>query len=134
MNSPPMSGNDLRNMNDAAGQMLTNKDVIALNQDPLGIQAIRYMGGTKVEMYIKPLVNNEWAVLFLNRSDEAVDFEFKWADHHFEDDLNKVKVDFSKVVLGWANLWTKSLGTTAKQFKQTIPAHDVVVLRLKPVL
>ena len=134
MNSPPMSGNDLRNMNDAARQMLTNKDVIALNQDPLGIQAIRYMGGTKVEMYIKPLVNNEWAVLFLNRSDEAVDFEFKWADHHFEDDLNKVKVDFSKVVLGWANLWTKSLGTTAKQFKQTIPAHDVVVLRLKPVL
>ena len=133
MNSPPMSGNDLRNMNDAARQMLTNKDVIALNQDPLGIQAIRYMGGTKVEMYIKPLVNNEWAVLFLNRSDEAVDFEFKWADHHFEDDLNKVKVDFSKVVLGWANLWTKSLGTTAKQFKQTIPAHDVVVLRLKPV-
>jgi len=129
-----MSGNDLRNMNDAARQMLTNKDVIALNQDPLGIQAIRYMGGTKVEMYIKPLVNNEWAVLFLNRSDEAVDFEFKWADHHFEDDLNKVKVDFSKVVLGWANLWTKSLGSTAKQFKQTIPAHDVVVLRLKPVL
>ena len=133
MNSPLMSGNDLRNMNDSARRILTNKEVIALNQDPLGIQAIRYMGGTKVEIYIKPLVNNEWAVLFLNRSDEAVDFEFKWADHHFEDDLNKVKVDFSKVVLGWANLWTKSLGTTAKQFKQTIPAHDVVVLRLKPV-
>jgi alpha-galactosidase len=119
-------------MSESARRILTNKDVIALNQDPLGIQAIRYMGGTKVEMYIKPLVNNEWAVLFLNRSDQAVDYEFKWADHYFDDDLNKVKVDFSKVVLDWSDLWIKSTGTTAKKFRQVIPAHDVVVLRLKP--
>jgi len=131
MDSPLILGNDLRNMNDSTRLTLTNKDIIALNQDTLGIQAIRYMGGTKVEVYIKPLVNAEWAVLFLNRSEAPVTYEFHWKMQYFEDDVNKLKADFGKADYGWRNLWTGMTGTTAKGFRQTIPAHDVVVLRLK---
>jgi len=132
MNSPLIMGNDLRSMNESTKRVLTNKDIIALNQDALGIQAIRYMGGTKVEIYIKPLSNGEWAMLFLNRSDDAVKYEFKWSDHHLEDDLNKLYVAFDKRQFDWTDLWNHGSGTTTGVFNATIPSHDVIVLRLKP--
>ncbi len=136
MNSPLIAGNDLRNMSELTKKILTNKDIIALNQDPLGIQAVRVMGGDKIEIYAKPLVKGEceWAVLFLNRSDAAIKYEFKWSNHYFEDDNNKLRVEFSNKLYEWTDLWTKAGGSTAKDFKQLIPSHDVVVLRLRPTI
>lgn len=132
MNSPLVLGNDLRSMSDSTKAVLMNKDIIALNQDALGIQAIRYMGNTKVEIYIKPLANNEWAALFLNRSDDVIRYEFKWKDNSFEDDLNKMRVDFGKVAYEWKDLWSKATGNASGVFRTTIASHDAVVLRLKP--
>lgn len=132
MASPLITGNDLRNMPASTLKILTNKDVIALDQDPAGIEALRMMGGTPVEIYVKPLANNEWAILFLNRSDHPVHYVFDWLAHPLEDNLNRLRADFSKAVYDWTDLWTHATGSTAKQFKQVIPSHDVVVLRLKP--
>jgi len=132
MNSPLIMGNDVRSMPESVRKMLTNKDVIALNQDPLGIQALRYLGGTKVEIYSKPLANNEWAILFLNRSDEAMEYEFRWTDNSMEDEPNKLKLNFKTRVYDWTDVWTKAVGSTTKDLNQLIPPHDVVVLRLKP--
>lgn len=132
MASPLITGNDLRNMPASTLKILTNKDVIALDQDPAGVEALRMMGGTPVEIYVKPLANNEWAILFLNRSDHPVHYVFDWLAHPLEDNLNRLRADFSKAVYDWTDLWTHATGSTAKQFKQVIPSHDVVVLRLKP--
>jgi len=132
MDSPLISGNDLRKMTESARKILTNKDVIAINQDSLGVQALRVMGGGKVEVYVKPLANDEWAVMFLNRADEASRFEFKWADHYINDDLSSRVLEASKTQYTWLDLWSKAKGTTAQNFNQVIPAHDVVIYRLTP--
>ena len=46
LDAPLISGNDLRHMNPETLKILTDKDVIALNQDPLGIEALKYSAKT----------------------------------------------------------------------------------------
>ena len=60
--APLMSGNDLREMDYKTLQILTNKEVIAVNQDPLGKQGIRFMDMGDQEIWAKPLANGEIAV------------------------------------------------------------------------
>lgn len=67
MNSPLILGNDLRVMNDQVKQIVTNKDLIAINQDPLGKQAKRVKKGM-VDVLAKPLADGSVAVCFFNKS------------------------------------------------------------------
>ena len=53
--APLISGNDLRQMPKATLEILTNPEVIALNQDKLGVQALRYSAKDGVEVWFKPL-------------------------------------------------------------------------------
>ena len=53
--SPLIAGNDIRNMSKETAAILTNKAVIALNQDPLGVQAFKYAARDGVEYWFKPL-------------------------------------------------------------------------------
>ncbi len=71
--APLIAGNDLRNMTHETLKILTNKEIIALDQDPLGKQAFRYRDIDGYEIWIKELANNEKAVCLLNMSDEVKD-------------------------------------------------------------
>ena len=77
--APLMTGNDIREMTPEIKDILTNKEIIALNQDTLGKQGFCYRDNGDYEIWIKKLGNNERAVCLLNRSDEIknvqVDFE-----------------------------------------------------------
>ena len=55
MASPLILGNDLRTMPESTRKILTNRDVIAINQDKLGVQALRVMAEGPLEFYAKPL-------------------------------------------------------------------------------
>jgi alpha-galactosidase len=68
--SPLMAGNDLRDMTKETLNILTNKEMIAINQDPLGNQAFCFRDNGDYEIWIKKLANEEKAVCLLNRSDE----------------------------------------------------------------
>ena len=68
--SPLMAGNDLQNMTPETKSVLMNKEVIALDQDSLGRQAICYRDNGDYQIWIKQLVNDERAICLLNRSDE----------------------------------------------------------------
>jgi alpha-galactosidase len=68
--SPLMAGNDLQNMTPETKSILLNKEIIALDQDSLGRQAVCYRDNGDYQIWIKPLVNNEKAVCLLNKSDE----------------------------------------------------------------
>src|SRR5690606_16476877 len=73
MASPLIAGNDLRKMSRETLAILTNKDVIAVDQDPLGIQGFKYMNGiskVEVDFWFKPLTNGDWALAILNRTDK----------------------------------------------------------------
>jgi alpha-galactosidase len=68
--SPLMAGNDLQNMSPETKSILMNKEVITLNQDSLGRQAICYRDNGDYQIWLKPLANDEKAICLLNKSDE----------------------------------------------------------------
>src|SRR5439155_12680403 len=79
MAAPLISGNDLRHMPEATRKVLTNHDVIGVDQDPLGIEAFKYSDRDSIQAWFKPLSNGDWAVCFLNRGSRAqqVNFDFQ---------------------------------------------------------
>jgi alpha-galactosidase len=129
--APLMAGNDLRKMSEQTTAILTNKDIIALDQDPLGIEAFRFYAFDGIEIWVKPLADNEMAVCFLNRSGHPQEVNYDWKQHIINDTFSKTSIDFNQTNYKLRDLWEKKeIGTTGKTFKQTIPADDVVVLRL----
>ncbi len=68
--APLMAGNDLRNMTPEIHSILTNKEVIGLDQDPLGHQAVKYRDYGGLEIWSKDLSDNSKAYAVLNRSDK----------------------------------------------------------------
>jgi alpha-galactosidase len=129
--APLMAGNDLRKMSDQTREILTNKDVVALDQDPLGVEAFRFYAFDGIEIWIKPLANNELAVCFLNRSERPQEVSYNWKEHMIKDAFSNTSIDFNQGSYKLRDLWQhKEAGTTGKAFSETIPSHDVVVLKL----
>ncbi len=126
--SPLIMGNDLRSMSAETRNILANKNIIAINQDALGIQAFKLRSLGALEMWVKPLSNNDWAILFLNRGLNALQYTYQWQS--IEDEWSKRSVDFTKKNYLWRDLWTNGQGNTKTPLAVEIPAHGVVVLRL----
>jgi len=81
LNSPLLAGNDLTRMSDQTLEILTNKEVISLNQDPLGYQARRLTDQGELEVWAKPLtwtMSGRVAVALLNRSDSIDTIQLNW--------------------------------------------------------
>ncbi len=127
--APLLAGNDLRKMDKETLDILTNPEVIAVDQDKLGKQAVRYMKVGEHEIWVKQLSNGEAAVCYFNRD------EVSW----------KVTVDLHKENFGFADVrfWEKSykvrdlwkhkdLGLSTEKMEFNIPPHGVVLLRLTP--
>ncbi len=74
--APLIAGNDLRNMSKETLAILTNKEVIAVNQDSLGVQGLKYSMQNSVASWLKPLKGGDWAVYFLNRSIASKKLDF----------------------------------------------------------
>ncbi|MDD4923126.1 MAG: glycoside hydrolase family 27 protein, partial [Bacteroidales bacterium] len=79
MAAPLIAGNDLQNMTPETKEILLNKELIAIDQDPLGKQGKCYRDNGDYQIWIKELANKEKAVCLLNKSDEKksvlVDFD-----------------------------------------------------------
>jgi alpha-galactosidase len=67
--APLIAGNDLRGMSPEIREILTNKEVIAVDQDPLGHQGRRYRDYGDTEVWRKELTGHSEAYLLLNRSE-----------------------------------------------------------------
>jgi alpha-galactosidase len=133
MNSPLISGNDLRSMSKETAAILTNKSVIAVNQDAAGIQAFRYAARDGVEYWFKPLALNEWALMVLNRNKDARAVSFDWRAENVSDDFSNRDAAFDRTSYKIRNLWNGQFaGSTAKPLKSEVAGHDVLVLRLIP--
>jgi alpha-galactosidase len=129
--SPLIAGNDIRYMSDETKKILTNREVIAINQDSLGIQGFRYTVKDSIEIWAKPLMHGSWAICFLNRSMKPQKVEFDWSKNIIIDDFAKRELNTAKTKYKIRNLWTKkNIGTTGKQIVGEIPSHDVLMLRL----
>jgi alpha-galactosidase len=129
--APLIAGNDLRNMSKETTAILTNKEVIAVDQDSLGIQGLRHSGEGELEIWFKPLVNGDWAMCVLNRSRAPEKFIFNWKEESVGDASSKREARFASTVYRVRDLWLKKdLGTTKEVLSAVIPGHDVLMLRL----
>lgn len=129
--APLMAGNDLRKMSAETRSVLTNTEAIAIDQDPLGISAYRYFTFDGLEIWVKPLKDNNLAVCFINRSDRAKNVNHVWTEHQITDMLSKLDIDFNKRIYSLRDVWAKkNIGTTKTAFRQAILPHDVVMLKL----
>lgn len=121
--APLMAGNDVRKMSDEVRDILTNKEVIAIDQDPLGKQGYQFMTHPGKEIWVKELSDGNWAVCFFNSGDNPLKIRLKWEHLWFLKGTYKVR-----------DLWQKKdLGTTKKGFSGDIAPHDVLLFKLSLV-
>lgn len=126
MVSPLLAGNDLCSMSDSTIAILTNREIIALNQDPLYYQARRLVDDGDLEVWAKPLIHTlsgEIAVVLLNRSNKPAEMSFNMETVGIEADSSYTMRD----------LWNKKDFTPSVENTRTftVPAHGVVALRIK---
>ncbi len=130
--APLIAGNDLRSMNAETLTVLSNKEVIAIDQDSLGVQGFRHTAKDSVETWLKPLKNGEWAVCLLNRSNTPRVVALDWKTFSVTDSLsNRTLNTTAKEVYKLRDLWLKkNVGDTRKPLKATLPGRDVLCLKL----
>ncbi len=129
--APLMAGNDLNNMKKEVRNILTNKEVIAIDQDPRGEQAIKFKDMGKHEIWVKLLSDNQLAVCFLNRSRVPWLTGYNWKN---EEIIHKDCISFKEQVYTIRDLWKhKEIGTTEDLLIREVPEHGVLMLLLKPI-
>lgn len=129
--APLIAGNDLRSMSRETRDILTNREVVAVNQDALGVQGFRHLSEGGLEVWLKPLQRGDWAVCFLNRGEEPKRVEFDWKKHAVSDGLSKTEFDAKKARYRVRDLWLRrDAGTTDAALRAVVQPHDVVMLRL----
>lgn len=134
MASPLFAGNDLRIMKSETLNILTNKEIIAINQDALGIQGFKYQSENGVDVWVKPLFDENWAVVFLNRSDKTQKINFDWKKHIIEDNDFKFILNLTSQKYNVRDLWEHiNLGNTNKIFQKELAPHDVIAIKLTKV-
>ena len=136
MASPLILGNDVRNMSDETKAILTNRDLIAIDQDKLGVQGLRFLIREGLEYWFKPLTNGDWAMTIFNPTRQSLSCSLNWQDFNLTDkEVSKRSTAFDQHVYKIKNLWTGRMEgkTTLKskiERKVSVPAQDVITYRL----
>jgi len=121
--APLMAGNDLNNMTPEIKDILTNKEVIAVDQDKLGRQGRRVRKDGDLEVWSRPLADGSRAVVLLNRSAEEKSITVNWTDLNYPEHLSARIRD----------LWQhKDLGAMAGKFTAPVASHGVVMVTVNP--
>ena len=76
--APLMAGNDLEAMKPEIKDILTHPELIAVNQDPLGMQGRKVWDDGPREVWVKPLADGSKAVILFNRGTEPSTFAASW--------------------------------------------------------
>jgi alpha-galactosidase len=121
MAAPLIAGNDIRSMTATTKNVLTNADVIAVDQDPLGIQGKPISTSTTLEVWSKKLSGNQtYAVVLFNRTAASASITVTWASLGMTSTSATVR-----------DLWSHTdLGPTATQYTATVSSHGVVMLKV----
>jgi alpha-galactosidase len=117
--APLLAGNDLTKMTPEAVSLLTNRNVIAIDQDPAGIQGDRVRAEGPTEVWARPLADGSKAVGLFNRHPQPLE----------------VRVDVRQLGFNGPvhvrDVWTgDNLGTIQGEYHARVPGHGVVLLRV----
>ena len=123
--APLLAGNDLRTMSLETLAILTNKEVIKVDQDPLGTQATRALvssdsANVRQEIWTRPLANDAYAVAAFNRGPASAEVEIDFA---------ALRIDTRGLPV--RDLWAhRRVKVRDNRYTVTIPSHGVVMLRV----
>tara|TARA_R110002050_G_scaffold196426_2_gene331316 strand:- start:1481 stop:2689 length:1209 start_codon:yes stop_codon:yes gene_type:complete len=130
--SPLIMGNDLRSASKETIKTLANKEVIAINQDKLGIQGFRFTNENNIEVWLKPLDNNAWAMVFVNMGESPTNYKFQWKKHDIGDDVNSRSMNLENNTYTIRDVFNHvNLGDTTKDLTARIGSHDVLMIILQ---
>src|SRR5580658_763260 len=119
--APLLAGNDLPNMKPEIKDILTNRDVIAVNQDRLGRQAARVYADGEVEVWTRHLSGGAVAIAVLDAGDN------RYSTHPFH--LNMARLGLHGPQTG-KNLWTGKAITLTDHMPIEIGSHDILLVRI----
>jgi alpha-galactosidase len=121
LSSPLLLGCDLTQLDAFTLNLLTNDEVLDVNQDPLGKQARRVTQTDNLEVWAKEMEDGSLAVGLFNRGEVESKVAANWSE---------LQLNGKQIV---RDLWRqKDLGEFENQFSATVPRHGVVLVRLRP--
>ena len=136
MAAPLILGNDIRRFIDADGnvksddevlKILTNKELIAIDQDKLGVQCRRHKSNIKVDVLVKPLENGETAICFFNKFGDEASESVSIRELLSTEYCNLPESDEYEC----KELWSGEEFTTDDVISNTIAPHSVKIYRIK---
>jgi len=115
--APLLAGNDLATMTPETVALLTNRDVIAIDQDKAGKQGDRVWVEGPIEVWVRPLANGSKAVGIFNRHPGPLSPSI---------DLTRLGIAGKKA----RNVWQAADVSLSSTYQETIPGHGVIFLRV----
>jgi alpha-galactosidase len=119
--APLLAGNDLPNMTPEVKAILTNKDVIAIDQDKLGREATRIYSDGEVDVWTRHLSGGAMAIAVLNAGSDRV------STHPFHLSLAKLGLHGTEQA---TDLWTGKEMQLTDNMPLEIPSHDILLVRI----
>jgi alpha-galactosidase len=121
--APLIAGNDLKSMPGEIKEILTNKEVIAVDQDALGMQGRRVAKHGDTEVWAKQLKDGSRAVILFNRGGADAQMSVSWGELGYPSHLSAAVRD----------LWMKKdLGKFTDTYKANVASHGVVMIKVIP--
>ena len=121
LSAPLLIGCDLTRIDPFTYNLLANHEVLAIDQDALGKQAVRVFDQKDIQIWVKELTDGSRAVAVFNLSDENRTVRFDWADLGLSSDYTKLR-----------DVWRQQdLGKLSKSFDTEVLAHGVRLLRVE---
>jgi alpha-galactosidase len=121
--APLMAGNDMRSMAPEIKEILTNKEVIAVNQDALGIEGHRVRKDGELEVWSRPLHDGSRAVILFNRGASDASITVSWEELGYPAHLSASVRD----------LWLhQDLPKSTERFSANVAPHGVVMVKVFP--
>ena len=119
LSSPLLIGCDMSAMDKFTLAVLTNDEVLAINQDPLGKPAGRVLKNGQTEVWARPLFDGSKAVGLFNRGNQAATVKVAWSDLGCQGPL------------AVRDLWQhKDQGEQADGYEATVPPHGTVLVKV----
>jgi alpha-galactosidase len=118
--APLLAGNDLRNMTPAILAILTNREVIAINQDKGGKQGRRIWKSGEQEIWARPLSDGGQAIGIFNRGVTAAKVSVRWP-----------AIGWTTAPKSGRDLWAhREVTFSGEEYSASVPAHGVVLVRI----
>jgi len=122
MAAPLIAGNDIRAMSDTTREILTNREVIAVDQDSLGVQGwLVSQPRPDLQVWVKPLRDGSRAVALFNRTEAPAEIAVEWS-----------AIGLASGPASVRDLWAhRDLGSFAGRYAALVPSHGVVMVRIE---